>query len=65
MQKYYSLSEIALLLNKKPYQITYAISSGAVRDTQLRVAGRRLFTKLELEQLSKFFGQKVSGEVKL
>ena len=49
------LNEVARLLGKKPYQVTYAISSGAVDDV-IRIGGRRIFQNQDIKRLARHFG---------
>ena len=49
------LNEVARLLGKKPYQVTYAITSGAVEDV-IRIGGRRIFQDKDIKRLARHFG---------
>ena len=49
------LNDAARILGKKPYQITYAITSGAVKDV-MRIGGRRIFQRKDIKRLAKHFG---------
>jgi hypothetical protein len=48
----YSLSGVADLLAVKPHRILYLLSTRAVPEPQLRVAGKRLWTLEEIAVLS-------------
>ena len=50
------LSEVAKFLGKKPYQVVYAITSGAVEDVSLRIGGRRIFQPADIQRLAEHFG---------
>jgi hypothetical protein len=55
MKEQMLLNEVARLLGKRPYQITYAITSGAVEDVSLRLGGRRIFQPADIERLARHF----------
>lgn len=58
------LSDVARLLNKKPYQIVYSIVSGQVPDVKLRLGGKRIFRPGDIQNLRRHFGIKEQkGEV--
>ncbi len=54
--QFYSLAEVAKIVNKRPHQVTYAIVSGLVPDVVNRIAGKRAFTKQEVAVIKKHFG---------
>jgi DNA-binding transcriptional MerR regulator len=60
-QTNYSLSEVAKLLGKMPYQITYAITTGRISDVQ-RFAGRRQFSESDVRRLRRYFATKTNKE---
>ena len=53
--QYYSLKEVAKLLEKQPYQITYLILTGKVPEPKSRFAGKRLFSESDIERLRSHF----------
>ena len=57
-KKNYSLSEVAKLLKKQPYQISYVISSGHISEPKLRFAGKRMFSEPDVEKLREHFQDK-------
>jgi DNA-binding transcriptional MerR regulator len=57
----YSLSEVATLLGKKPYQITYLITTGKIPEVK-RFAGRRQFSPSDVRRLRRHFATKTNKE---
>lgn len=53
--QHYSLSEVAKLLKKQAYQVTYAIVTGQIPEPEFRFAGKRLFSETDLERLRSHF----------
>ncbi len=60
-QTNYSLSEVAKLLGKMPYQITYAITTCRIPDVQ-RFAGRRVFSESDVRRLRRYFATRTNKE---
>ncbi len=56
------LNEVAKELNVKPYQISYAISSGTLDEPILRINNHRVFTKRDVIQIQKYFAGKKSAK---
>ena len=56
MKKLFLLSEVARLLRMKPYQIAYAITSGAVQEPKLRIGNKRIFVDEDIRGLATHFG---------
>jgi hypothetical protein len=54
----YLLADAARTLDRKPYQIAYAITSGLVPDVGLRIGGRRVFRAADIERLRRHFSNK-------
>ncbi len=54
--QFYSLAEVAKIVNRRPHQVVYAITSGLVPDVVNRIAGKRAFTKQEVAVIRKHFG---------
>lgn len=63
MQKeHFLLSEVAREVQRKPYQITYLISTGLIEEPELRIANKRLFTKQDIERIKHVFqGREAHG----
>ena len=55
MKQHYLLNEVARKLKRKPYQITYMLSTGIVKEPKLRVCNKRMFTTDDIEQLRQAF----------
>lgn len=53
-QQNYSLSEIARVLCRQPYQVTYALTTGRIPEPK-RFAGRRQFSEADLKRLTEYF----------
>jgi hypothetical protein len=51
-----SMQDCARQLQIQSYRIQYAYAHGRVPEPRLRIAGRRVFTPDDLEQLAKHFG---------
>lgn len=58
--QFYSLGDAARLLGVQPYQISYAISTGAIPDALCWVAGKRCFTPEEIRRMAEHFGTKIA-----
>jgi hypothetical protein len=63
MKKLFLLSEVARLLRMKPYQIAYAITSGAVAEPKLRIGNKRIFVDEDIRRLATHFGIAYDGAV--
>jgi hypothetical protein len=61
MNKLFLLSEVALVLRKKPWQVVYAITSGAVPEPKLRIGNKRIFVDQDIERLAAHFGIAYGG----
>ena len=53
MTTMYLLSDVARLMRKRPHQITYAITSGLLPEPELRMGGRRVFQKQDIERIAR------------
>ena len=51
-QELFALGDVARLLDVKPHRILYLLSTRAVAEPALRVAGRRLWNDAEIAALS-------------
>ena len=56
MKKLFLLSEVAGVLRKKPWQVVYAITSGAVPEPTLRIGNKRIFVDADIRRLATHFG---------
>ena len=50
-QPLYLLNEVAKLVKRKPYQVSYLISIGAIPEPKLRINNKRVFTPEEVVQV--------------
>ena len=57
-----SMQDCARILRVQSYRIQYAYAHDRVPEPQLRIAGRRVFTVEDLQQLAKHFGIKLSEQ---
>ncbi len=64
MKEQMLLNEVARELNVKAYQISYAISSGSLKEPILRINNKRIFTKRDVSQIQKHFAGKKSAAKK-
>jgi hypothetical protein len=46
------MKEAAVILKTKPWRIVYLLTSGKVKEPELRLAGRRVFTVDDLQRLA-------------
>jgi hypothetical protein len=56
MKQHFLLSEAARLLNRKPYQVQYALTAGLIEEPKLRIGGKRVFQADDLRRLAAHFG---------
>lgn len=56
MKKPFLLGEVAGVLRKKPWQVVYAITSGAVPEPKLRIGNKRIFVDEDIRRLAAHFG---------
>ncbi|KKL03796.1 hypothetical protein LCGC14_2622540 [marine sediment metagenome] len=50
------LADVAKLLRRKPYQITYALSVGLIPEPKLRIANKRVFQHVDIQRMARHFG---------
>jgi DNA-binding transcriptional MerR regulator len=62
MGKMYLLSDVARLMNKRPHQITYAITSGLLPEPKVRMGGRRVFQEEDVQRIAQYFGVRLRKE---
>jgi hypothetical protein len=55
MDRHYLLADVARILNRRPHQITYALTTRQVAEPTLRVANKRVFCTEDVEQLARYF----------
>lgn len=61
MKKHLLLSEAAKEVGVKPYQLSYAISSGQIPEPELRINNHRVFdSRHDLPRIQKYFAGKKS-----
>ena len=53
-QTQFILSEVSRLVGQKPHHITYGISVGHIPEPKLRIAGKRIFSVSEVENIKKY-----------
>ena len=58
------LNEVARSLSLPAHVISYAISSGKLREPELRINNHRVFTKEDVDQIQKYFAAKKSAAKK-
>lgn len=54
-QTLYSITEVARLLKKQPYQVVYVLTTGKVAEPKVRLSNRRAFGSDEIEMLRDYF----------
>ena len=62
-QTYYSLGEVARLLNIPQHRIVYLLQSGQVQES-MRLAGRRAFTVDDLVNIAELLGNEKLAELR-
>jgi DNA-binding transcriptional MerR regulator len=58
MPELFLLGDVARLLDCKPHQVTYLLTSRQVAEPALRIGGRRVFTVKDMERLEAVLEQK-------
>lgn len=59
------LNQVATVLDRRPYQISYAISNGHVKEPSLRIGNKRIFQPEDVRRLAEHFGVAVDKHVAL
>ena len=54
-ERYMSLKEIAAEVGVKAYRISYAISTGFLKEPSQRITNRRMFSEADLQAAKKYF----------
>ena len=62
MTNFFALGDVARLINVPPHKIAYALSNGWIRDPEMRIAGKRIFTQQEAEEIGAYFSSKTSSK---
>ena len=62
MTTFFALGDVARLIKVPPYKIAYALSNGWIQDPEMRIAGKRIFTKQEAEAIGAYFSSKTSSK---
>jgi len=57
-QTQFILNEVAKIAGVKSHVVAYAISSGHLPEPCLRIAGKRIFSTKEVEQIKKYFSNR-------
>ncbi|OJW27351.1 MAG: hypothetical protein BGO49_27595 [Planctomycetales bacterium 71-10] len=53
---YFTLSQVAKLFARKPYHVTYAITSGHIAEPAIRIGNKRVFGDVDMDRLARYFG---------
>jgi DNA-binding transcriptional MerR regulator len=56
-QKYYSLKDIAKLIEVSPHQISYALSNGSLREP-MQISNRRMFSESDVRAAREYFANR-------
>lgn len=51
MKEHYLLGNVAKELGRKPFQIVYMLTSGYVEEPKLRIGGKRIFSRSDIENI--------------
>jgi hypothetical protein len=55
MKEHYLLGEIAMMLNRKPHQITHLLTTRKIPEPAQRIANKRLFAAEDIGRLARHF----------
>ena len=58
MKEHYLLGEVAKEIGRKPYQVAYMLTNGFAEEPKLRIGGKRIFTRPEIEGIRKVMDAK-------
>ena len=61
-KQHFLLRDVARRLGVKPYQVSYALSVGLVREPELRIANKRVFLPEDIDRLAAHFGVTLAGK---
>ena len=62
LQTHFILNEVAKFAGVKSHVVAYAISSGHLPEPCLRIAGKRIFSTKEVEQIKNYFANRNKKE---
>jgi len=62
--EHYLLGEGAKEIGRKPYQVVYMLANGLVEEPKLRIGGKRIFSRQEIEGIRKVTDAKYGEEVR-
>ena len=63
-EKYISLKDVAVECGVKPFQISYAISNGFLKEPSQRITNRRMFTQADVKAAKEHFSNWKKAEPK-
>lgn len=61
-QEHYLLGEVARLTGRKPFQILYMLTNGFIQEPKLRIGGRRIFSRDDVEVIRKVMDEKFAAK---
>jgi hypothetical protein len=62
MKELFSITTCSRRLGVATFRINYALAQGKLVDTQLRVAGKRVYTAKDLKRMAHYFGIKLNPD---
>ena len=61
-QEHFLLGEVARLIGRKPFQIIYMLTNGFIEEPKLRIGGRRIFSRDDIEGIRKIMDEKFGAK---
>lgn len=61
-QEHFLLGEVARVIGRKPFQITYMLTNGFIEEPKLRIGGRRIFSRADIESIRKIMNEKFGAK---
>ena len=61
MEQFFALGDVVRLLRVQGYQISYAISTGALPEATCRIANKRCFTAEDVQRIAQHFGVEITA----
>ena len=61
-QEHFLLGEVARLIGRKPFQIIYMLTNGFIEEPKLRIGGRRIFSREDIEGIRKIMDEKFGAK---
>lgn len=61
-QEHFLLGEVARLIGRKPFQIIYMLTNGFIEEPKLRIGGRRIFSRDDIESIRKIMDEKFGAK---